>query len=520
MRLSNWLSHLNRRDTPIFPKFTIFSKYLIIAISVIAAFYTVNSVLAQANILRDKQEAINQGNNQESWLDEAMGSNMVSSVRLLTGEIPEDVLDGTATSWIPGGAFGTTTNLIASVYTPQASGIQYIAQVKDNFLGKPAYAQGTGFVGLQPLLPIWRGFRNVIYLLSSIIFIIIGIMIMLRIKISPQAVINIQNAIPQIITTLILVTFSYAIAGLLIDFTYIIQGVAISVLFSSLNVSGSLLETTVTQNFVAAISNLFGGNYSAYSLQDLLTNNGFLQTFDLVSRLIPIVQVTLISGILGTLLGLFSGNPVTAIGIGLVTSTIVLLIFLIIVFVKLLTFLFALIKAYINVLLKIILAPLEIGLGIFPGSKAGFNTWIWDLIANLLVFPLCLIFLLIVNIIIETISRGSLWAPPIMGIAGMASGGRFVAGLVGIGAFMLLAKLPEMIPQVIFAIKPSPWGQAIGQATTVNPLGLFTNAGNIAKSGSAITGFWGQIKPGAGNIVKKTIQQPSSGQPGSGMGGN
>jgi len=232
MRLSNWLSRLNRRDTRIFPKFTIFSKYLIIAISVIAAFYTANSILAQTNILKDKQDAIKTGNNQESWLDEAMGSNIVSSVRLLTGDIPDDVLNGTATSWVPGGALGTTTNLVASVFTPQASGIQYIAQVKDNFLGKPAYAQGTGFVGLQPLLPIWRGFRNVIYLLASIIFIVMGIMIMLRIKISPQAVINIQNAIPQLITTLILVTFSYAIAGLLIDLTYLIQGLTISIISS------------------------------------------------------------------------------------------------------------------------------------------------------------------------------------------------------------------------------------------------------------------------------------------------
>lgn len=464
MRLSNWLSRLNHRDTRIFPKFTIFSKYLIIAISVIAAFYTANSILAQTNILKDKQDAIKTGNNQESWLDEAMGSNIVSSVRLLTGDIPDDVLNGTATSWVPGGALGTTTNLVASVFTPQASGIQYIAQVKDNFLGKPAYAQGTGFVGLQPLLPIWRGFRNVIYLLASIIFIVMGIMIMLRIKISPQAVINIQNAIPQLITTLILVTFSYAIAGLLIDLTYLIQGLTISILFSSLGAPTSLLEPTTTQLAASAISSLFGGNYAAYSLSDLLTNNGFLQTFDLVSRLIPMGLITIIGGVLGGIIGgVFTMNPITAIGIGLISSVLVLLILLIIVFIKLLSLLFGLIKVYINILIKVILAPLEIGLGAFPGSKAGFNTWLWDLIANLLVFPFILLFLLLANIIMEKILAGGLWTPSLMGVAGAAFGGRLIAGLVGIGAFMIAAKLPEMIPQAIFAIKPSPWGAAIGE---------------------------------------------------------
>lgn len=496
MRLRSWLQHLNRRDTQIFPKFSNLTKFLATTLILFTAFHLVNSVLAQTNIIKDKQDAITQGNNQESWLDEAMGSNIISTIKLATGVIPDDVLDGTATSWIPGGALGTTTNLIASLYTPQASGIEYIAQVKDNFLGKPAYAQGTGFIGLQPLLPIWRGFRNVVYLLASIVFIFIGIMIMLRIKISPQAVINIQNAIPQIITTLILVTFSYAIAGLLIDLTYILQGLAVSTLFFANGNPSSLLQMGMTKTLVSNIKTVFGGE-AFYSLSDLISNNGFIQTFDLIGRLLPITQVMVISGILGGGIGALlaaGGGPLMALGGGVLVgggvSVLVLLIFLIIIFIKMVQLLFGLIKAYINVLLKIILAPLEIGLGAFPGMKIGFSSWFIQLFAYLMVFPGVLLFLLFVNIIMEKIQGGGLWTPPLLGFpptAFFASGlgGSALSSLVGIGAFMLAAKLPDMIPQVIFAIKPSPWGTAIGEP--FKKLGGTANAGLYQGAHNAVT---------------------------------
>ena len=34
---------------------------------------------------------------------------------------------------------------------------------------------------------------------------------------------------------------------------------------------------------------------------------------------------------------------------------------------------------------------------------------------------------------------------------------------IGVAGLSLLSKLPKMVPQYIFMIKPSPWGQAIGE---------------------------------------------------------
>ena len=41
---------------------------------------------------------------------------------------------------------------------------------------------------------------------------------------SPQTIVTIQSALPKIVVTLILVTFSYAIAGFMVDLVYVVMG--------------------------------------------------------------------------------------------------------------------------------------------------------------------------------------------------------------------------------------------------------------------------------------------------------
>jgi len=532
MSIKNFIARLNRKDQVIFhrPKFT---KYIVIALTVFTLFNITRSIFAQTQprsaLLEYKTATLNTASpNRTLFNDGSLQSDILVSLADLIWNIKgqaDDLLNGNfvneegqTLNWTPGGAIGGTTQIIGYLYQKPASGVEYIASSFDNFLGKPAYAQGAGFTGLQPLLPVWRGFRNIVYLLSSVLFIVLGLLIVLRIKISPQAVITIQSAIPQIITTLILVTFSYAIAGLLIDLSYIVQGIAISTMFSALGVGtgSSIITPTATQYVGAALSSLFGGNYTAYNLTDLVQNNGFLQTFDLTARLIPTTFIALLSFIIGGIAGgiLGAANPAAIIGGGGIVVALFLLIFGIIVLIKLISFLFSLISVYLNVLIKVILAPIEIGMGAFPGSKTGFSNWIWDLIANLAVFPFTIVFLVLANVIMERIQAGGIWTPSIMGVAGAAFGGRLIAALFGIGAFILLSKLPEMIPQVIFALKPSPWGQAIGKSTMVENMpiigGLYKNtkaAADKGVQGAVGTGFgWVASKTG----LSRAPQQPET----------
>lgn len=123
-----------------------------------------------------------------------------------------------------GGAIGGMTNMISFLYTPPIHTSDYFQNLAQNFgVTKKTYAQevGTGFDGLKPLLSLWTVFRNIVYLVFVIVFIIIGMAVMLRVKIDPRTVMTIQNQIPKIIVGILLVTFSFAIAGFLIDLMWV-----------------------------------------------------------------------------------------------------------------------------------------------------------------------------------------------------------------------------------------------------------------------------------------------------------
>src|SRR3989344_8508908 len=90
-----------------------------------------------------------------------------------------------------GGAIGFMGNMISVLYTPPLHTADYFQDLASNFgLTKHAFAAppagGTGFQSLTPLIGIWAAFRNIVYLLLVIVFVVIGLGIMLRVKIDPR----------------------------------------------------------------------------------------------------------------------------------------------------------------------------------------------------------------------------------------------------------------------------------------------------------------------------------------------
>ncbi|MBU3935299.1 hypothetical protein KJ909_01365 [Patescibacteria group bacterium] len=495
MSLQNLLVKLNHRNTRLFPKLSTLSWSLIIALFVFTGTFITQSLTAQAepaDIITQYSQTIEEGNpNLENWVSSNMDNTILKTLDTLVGtKNIADSINNPETSFVPGGAIGTTTNLIAALYTPPASGIEYLAQVKDNFLGKPAYAQGAGFSGLQPLLPLWKGFRNIVYSLSAIIFVILGILVMFRVKTGPQTVITIQTAIPKIITTLILVTFSYAIAGLLIDLMNLIQALSLSVLFSAngTSLSSDLFPPKAVGKFWEWLSQTAGGNYQFYNFSQLASADRW-QTLKLLNLALPQTMILMISVLTGGFVGAILGGPLpipgARVGGFLIGTALIFLIIQIFVLIKLIQFVFGLAKTYLNVILKIILGPLEIGLGSFPGVKIGFGSWITGLAINLSVFPISFLFLVMLNLIIFQIQKsGDLWAPGMLtGVAGIT---RAVIGFAGI---LLVSKLPDLIPQVIFQIKPSPFGTAIGESLkTASPFVFVGRAAEQYKNWTTLTG--------------------------------
>jgi hypothetical protein len=547
-------ARLNRRDLPLLPKLSRLQKSLFVIscffiftlFTVYNSRFTKQTIAAEKSEIRYQRDAIKIGGNVEGWFGSSLFTTIFHLLNILTNiiDIPDDVLTSVETGqpiassrWVPGGSIGVVSTSVASLYSPPASGVEYIAKIKDNFLGKPAYAQGVGFAGLQPLLPLWRGFRNIVYLLSSIVFIAIGMMIILRVKISPQAVVTIQNAIPSLITTLILVTFSYAIAGLIIDLTYLLSSFVFVLIFSIKNVSfdenllnfraatgvGVLNPLAWLNGFTRAAAERVIPELRPYTLSHL-TNPNWATAMSLAFHALPSWALFSLSGMIGsTVLGTLGGGIMhilaeqngTGVGRwafgaaggivgGTVGGILFALIISIIVIFWLIKLYFGLLKTYVTVIFKIVIAPLEIGLGAFPQSKNGFSSWFFDLVGYISVFPVTCIFLVLINYLSETVGNStSLWFPNIIS-PGLASTNAIIKAGFGLAGLGLVSKMPEMIPQFIFSLKPSPWTQAINQA--YGPGKTFDTIKASALGAGAEKGykFLFNPRPGAGPIDPAT----------------
>ena len=482
MTFKQLLHHLNLRSTRLFPQKLTIIKVILIIISITTVTFSVKAILAQENpnlsqnYIKKKQDAIEKGNNQEAWIDSALGSNLMSTQIMLSGTIPDSVLSGETTpngypvSYTPQGLIGTSNQIIASMFTPSASGIEYIAQVKENFLGKPAYA-ATGFEGLKNILNLWKASRNIVYILISIFFIVLGLMIMLRIKTSPQTVVTIQSSMPKVITTLVLVTFSYAIAGLCIDIMNLFYYLGLSLLFKGTNISQS--ENLIPlawgdwsiMGLINLIRNLFNDKPYAF---DALTKMDFWGVWALIQRLAPSLSIMALGAVVGAVIGGVTTGGVATLGGAAIGAVAISVIVSIIIVFYLFKIIFKLAKCYISILLKIIFGPFELFLGAFPNSKVGFSTWILGIISNLAVFPVTVFFLLIANILMNNIS-GGLWAPLLIGGPVVF----FLPVVIGLSSIAMLSKIPELVPQAISQAKPSSFGKGIGES--------FIPLGKVAK---------------------------------------
>ena len=392
------------------------------------------------------------------------------------------------------GTLPSLAQVVGTIYaTPPASGVYYAFDVMQNLGAKTAYAQGVGFSGLQPILPVWKAFRNVTYVLFTIIFILVGVAIMFRIKISPQAVISIENAIPKVVGALILVTFSYAIAGFMIDFMYVLIALGMNIL----KIAG------VNPGLI----NIF--NWSAIQpTPGSVINSGF---FSLLPAFRPSgTTVRVFTTLFGALLGIGTGVATSPMGpVALITGAVafnagqslirlVLLIILIILFFKLL---FGLIKAYINIIIAVILSPLQIALGAFPGVQAGgFGPWFKGLMTEIIIFPAVILIAMIGAWLLQSPTLQQMWIAPFIGppdlpILNAVSGivtANFVKMIIGMGFLLVLSKLPELIRQAMKQenIFGAAAGSALGEATAPLRTGARWAGGQAISGAKTATGMW------------------------------
>ena len=365
--------------------------------------------------------------------------------------------------------------------TKPASTTEYIAYVSNNLKQHKiinntyaANSTSTGFKALSPLLPIWKAFRNIAYMLFAIAFVMYGIMIMFRIRIDSKTAANITLAIPKLVSTLLLITFSYAIVGLLIDIMNVFMALSIDIL----RVGGII--TSYGNIFIKAVS----GQSNVGLIGSLIWNGivGFLVT--------PVVILNIIfGGILSNAISSLAIVGGATYAFAPVSISVIFLLFIIFLLALLFAYgkiFFAVLKSYITIVIHLIFSPIIILGNVFPGSKA-FSGWIMTIIGNLAVFPVITFFLVLSYALmmqpLANIFNGAgafgvadlssswtgFWTPPMTSLSStVVSGsssfnvnnGAAMLALVGLMLLFMASKYADMVLEAL-KVPPFKYGSAI-----------------------------------------------------------
>ncbi len=433
------------------------------------------------------------------------------------------------------------SNIFVAPYAnPPASGVlwAYEGMQEAGFVPQ-TYAQGIGFYSLQPLAPIWKIFRNVSYLLLVLVVISIGFMIMFRANINPQTVIAIENAIPRIVLALILITFSFPIAGFLIDIMYVIMGLGGSIIVQNIATDTvSTREVAIAlgwaqpinnANITATAGDIF--NTTGWNLFGKVVGNGDIwKSGSAILSLVPYeLQFTLrtvLSGVVFLILNLHpqvhdfvTGNilrPVPVIGgwlatgIGAIISFAVFGLLMGILFPLILSFFvfvttlflffrifFLLFITYTKILISIIFSPFILMFEALP-ERNTFAYWIKGLFFNLLTFPLVAILIMTAGMISNISSTAplygvfnldrELWRPPFLYSIE-------ANGFVMLVAISIIFLIPDMIAFVkkTFGVEDLPFNITPGKLLGGAGVALAGGMGLLTRSRSFLSEF-GQYK--------------------------
>jgi hypothetical protein len=479
-------------------------------------------------------------------------------------------------SGVAGGAIGSISNLIGYTFQIPASSGQYFNYLASNFgIVKKSYGKiidessttttvhpvspgvnsngqtgvatdnhtaitttGTGFESLNPLLPIWVALRDLVYVLFVVGFIVVGVAIMLRIKIDPRTVMTLQNRIPKIIAALVLVTFSYAIAGFLIDFMWTAIYLVINLFasadpvktttigkqtYSNLQIlyglqDGSNLHAANVFNYASSTIGLFGVAKDAAGgvsevVKSMLDNNvgeaitlaigGILgggAGFAAGGALTKIISTIGPWGAaVGTLIGGLAGAGAAFAFKGQVAGIIVFLIILVAILSALFRLWFKLLTAFILIILGVILAPLWIFAGILPGNKLGFGSWIRHMLSQIIIFPMTIAMFSLGKVTVdayksvESTTQG--FVPPLLGYGTNTAS---ITSLIALGFILITPNVAKWAGEIFKGPKldATPIGQALKAGTS-----SFTSGGKTIGSYFAKTpkmgdkaGGWGAIR--------------------------
>ncbi len=344
-----------------------------------------------------------------------------------------DVVYAMQQQWIP----GTDSTNSPSVYAA-TDGYSYLTEVNG-------------------LSTVWQFTSGLSYFMFVLILITSGFMIMFRHKIGGQMAVTVFNMLPNVVISLILVVFSFAIAGLILN---------IGVLATHL-ADGALQRLANSLGLTNWQSGYADGPFSISAL--LLHGGGAgnpLRTFAQQSGLQAAISKML--GSIGGQGGGIKGMMVDALSgviAGLAGGLMMIAMLILSLWLSLKVFI-TILKAYLGILLDVILAPLYIATSALPGQSHVKINVFRRILKNSLVFTM--VFILInlgAMLLFSSASQVKLIMPGgLLNGSWNTSGSDLMQPLIkGIGALYLWS-LASGTPKMLDDILPSATGRGMAEA--------------------------------------------------------
>jgi hypothetical protein len=386
-----------------------------------------------------------------------------------------------------GGLVVMSGDAIGFLFTKPADGGSYLRHMVQDFgITKKAYAQvdciedpnniqctsGAGFQSLSQIQNLFELSRNIVFMLLVIIFVIVGVLIMIRFHLDPRTVMTVQNQIPKAVIAIILISFSYAIAGLLVDAMWVTTYIGINAVAgtrSSCNPDGGTINPDEEMPLAAAATSGIINNPIGFTTDIFGDQTGCFNSFDGISGLALTVGSSfadLVSrAVLGAVgldedfggdcnIGNFGACVQLAIFtiIKLIATIVAFLVILIALLASLFRLWFMLLKNYIMLLIDIILGPFIIMLGLIPASSYGFTKWIRSIIAQLAVFPAAALLLVMASVIASDPSMNDpgsgVFIPPLIGNPNIADN---MGAIIAFGFILIAPGLLDTLREALQA---------------------------------------------------------------------
>jgi hypothetical protein len=322
------------------------------------------------------------------------------------------------------------------------SGVNEVRQFAAKLnIATDAFAQGSGYdrlnIGAHPGFSatrgLWQATRNMALLIATLVIIAAGFMVMFRSRLSPQLSVTVQIIIPRIAISLVLIMFSYAIAGFVVDLMYITISAVLGIISFTQGVSGGY---NVVSDLNLAVAQLVGGRF------DFIWH--FLGIWIVLSLILVIVGI-----IIGAAMGLASGGLII-LAIGFVLGFFLWSIY---VWARIMG---QFIVAFISFNLLVVAGPLMIVFDILPAKDdfGGFKKWLMCLIGNASVFVTYALLAVFINASYTTITP----VPGFNGGTGFffnnnAAFPLFILPNNWLTQYLIFVALMSMAPNVVTSVK-------------------------------------------------------------------